>query len=356
MKLYAIIMAGGVGSRFWPRSRKALPKQLLNIFGSETMIQGTVNRLQGIVPADNIFIITNVAQREEILIQLPQLPARNIIAEPIGKNTAPCLGLGASIIHKIEKDSVIINLAADHLISDLEKFRSDILSAAGYVEKNQKLLTFGIRPTRPETGYGYVKKTGRKLADTEIYSVEKFVEKPNLEKAKSYLESGEYFWNSGMFVWRADSILEEIKLYLPELSEQLKGVNSQPGQSEFESELQMLYEKANSISIDYGIMERSQRVCLKEADFDWSDVGSWETVFEISAKSDENNAVMGDVFVNSSSNSYIYSPDKFTAVIGVEDLIIINTKDSLLVCNRKNSQDVKKVVDYLKEKRRLELI
>ena len=346
MEKYVVIMAGGVGSRFWPRSRKKSPKQLLNIIGDYTMIQETYYRVKNLVSPENVFIITNKVQKVLIEEQLPEIPAKNIIAEPVGKNTAPCIGLAAKIINNLNKDSVFVTLPADHIIKDENKFLSTLNKAIEFAESSKGLLTFGITPARPETGYGYINFNKDEIKEN-IHKVKKFVEKPDLSTAEMYLESGEYLWNSGMFIWRSDVILEEIQKYLPAIYKHLENIDEKIDEDELNQILASIYPQMDSVSIDYGIMEKSEKVYVMEGDFGWSDVGSWETVYELNKKDNDENALVGDTYVNDVKNSYIYSPEKFTAVIGVENLLVINTDDALLVCKREQAQEVKKIVDNL---------
>ncbi len=347
MDVYAVIMAGGIGSRFWPRSKEKTPKQLLKIFGEKTMIQNTVSRLNSLVKNENIFIITNKIQKPEIEEQLPNIPSENIIEEPFGRNTAACIGLASIIIEKKSKDGVMIVLPADHIIKDLDDFHETIKTSLKFAYESKGLVTIGIKPTRPETGYGYIQIDERTVAEN-IFKVYTFAEKPNYATAVRFLESGDFFWNSGMFIWRADAILGEIKIYLPELHEGLEKIKIDIGTSNFENTLNNVYGMLRNISIDYGIMEKSQKVFLIKSEFSWSDVGSWEEVYQLSDKDGDGNAIIGKVFTEMTVDSYVYSPDKFTAVIGIENLIVINTKDALLICRRDQTQEVKKVVDHLK--------
>ncbi len=347
MDLYAVIMAGGVGSRFWPRSKEKTPKQLLKIFGENTMIQSTVERLSGIVKNENIFVITNKIQKPEIKKQLPQIPKENIIEEPFGRNTAACIGLASILIESKSKDAITIVLPADHIIKDKDEFHRVISNAADYAERSDGLITIGITPTRPETGYGYIQIDENHVTDN-IFKVYTFAEKPNYATAVRFVESGDFLWNSGMFIWRTQSILDEIRNYMPDLYEGLEKIKLEIGTPKYSSTLNQVYGQLRNISIDYGIMEKSQRVFLTKGNFSWSDVGSWEEVYQLSEKNNDGNAVDGNIFIDKTIDSYIYSPGKFSAVIGVDNLIIINTEDALLVCRRDNSQDVKKVVDYLK--------
>lgn len=347
MKVYAVIMAGGIGSRFWPSSKEKTPKQLLNIFGERSMIQDTVHRLKGIVDDDNIFIVTNKVQKPEILKQLPQLPSSNIIEEPFGRNTAACIGLSAVILKSKEKDAVMITLPADHLVRDIDSFHKTVKTAINYAYKSGGLVTIGITPSRPETGYGYIQIDDREIEEN-IFKVYTFAEKPNYATAVRFLESGDFFWNSGIFIWRVDSILEEMRILMPELSEGLHKIEKDLNSPDFEKTVATVYGQLRNISIDYGVMEKSNKVFLTKGNFIWSDVGSWEEVYQLSEKDPNGNAIKGNTYTEMTVDSFIYSPNKFTAAIGVENLIIVNTDDALLVCRRDHSQEVRKVVDHLK--------
>jgi len=355
MKLYAVIMAGGVGSRFWPRSKEKTPKQLLKIFGENTMIQDTVNRLKGLVEDDNIYVITNKIQKQEIVNQLSHVPEKNIIEEPFGRNTAACIGLASVIIEERDKDAVTVILPADHIIKDIDVFHKTLKNAAEFADKSKGLVTIGIPPTRPETGYGYIQIDDANV-DTNIFKVFTFAEKPNYATAVRFLESGDFMWNSGMFIWRTDAILEEIKLLMPDLHEELEAIRKKIDKPDFEKTVFNSYGQLKSISIDYGIMEKSKKVFLTKGEFSWSDVGSWEEVYQLSPKNKDGNSINGLIYTERTIDSYIYSPKKFTAVIGAENLIIINTEEALLICRRDNCQDVKKVVDYLKINKITELL
>jgi len=347
MNLFAVIMAGGVGSRFWPRSREKSPKQLLKIFGEKTMIQNTVDRLQGLIENKNIFVVTNKIQKEEICKQLADIPVENILEEPFGRNTAAAIGLASVLIQKQNPDAVIIVLPADHIIREKDIFQETLQRTAAYAHKNRGLLTIGIPPTRPETGYGYIQIEENALEEN-IFRVLTFAEKPNYETALNFVECGDFLWNSGMFVWRVDEILNEITLHMPELAEALKKIAAAVGTASFEKTLLDEYGQLRSISIDYGIMEKSHKVFLTKGKFTWSDVGSWEEVHQLSDKDKNDNALVGTVYTDKTSDSYIYSPGKFAAVIGLDNIIVINTEDALLVCKREEAQEVKKVVDFIK--------
>jgi len=347
MKLYAVIMAGGVGSRFWPRSKKKMPKQLLKIIGEQTMIQATVHRLSGLIEKENIYVITNAIQRQEVINQLSDVPPENIIEEPFGRNTAACIGLASVIIKAKDPDAVTIVLPADHIIKDEEKFKQVLENAAKYANESKGLVTIGITPTRPETGYGYIQINDTQVAEN-IFPVYTFAEKPNYATALRFVESGDFLWNSGMFIWRVDVILDEIRNLMPDLYEGLVAIENSLSHPNFKEELKSVYAQLKKISIDYGIMEKSKKVFLTKGSFNWSDVGSWEEVYQLTEKNENGNAVVGKVYTNLVSDSYIYSPDKVTAIIGLDNVIVINHNDTVLICRRDKAQDVKEIVDYLK--------
>lgn len=350
MKTYAIIMAGGVGSRFWPRSREKMPKQLLKIFGENTMIQDTIKRIKKLIPDENIFIVTNKTQKEEIKKQLPEIPGENIIVEPFGRNTAACIGLASIIINNFHPDAVTVVLPSDHIIRDVDAFTNILRKAVDFAYKSRGLVTIGIQPTRPETGYGYIQREEKELEEN-IFKVKTFAEKPNYQTAEKFLESGDFLWNSGMFIWRIDVILEEIKNYMPDLYEGLLKLQKHLLKDDFQKQVELVYGMLRSISIDYGVMEKSNRVYVIRSTFGWSDVGSWEEVYQLSHKDENGNSIYGNCFIDDVKNSYIHSEEKFTAILGLENIIVINTDDALLVANRTHSQDVRKVVDYLKMKK-----
>ncbi len=350
MKTFAVIMAGGVGSRFWPRSREKTPKQLLKIFGENTMIQDTVNRINNLVPSENIFIVTNKIQKDEIKKQLHNIPSENIIVEPFGRNTAACIGLASIIIHNFYPDAVTIVLPADHLIRDIDAFNSIMKKATDFAYRSKGLVTIGIQPTRPETGYGYIQRDEVEIEEN-IFKVKTFAEKPNYQTAEKFLESGDFLWNSGMFIWRVDVILEEIKKHMPDLYEGLEKLRQHLLKEDFQKKLELVYGMLRSISIDYGVMEKSDRVYVIRSTFGWSDVGSWEEVYQLSHKDENGNSVSGSCFIDDVKNSYIHTEGRFIAVLGLENIVVIDTDDALLVANRTHSQDVKKVVDYLKMKK-----
>ncbi len=355
MDVYALIIAGGVGARFWPRSRKRSPKQLLEIIGSGTMIQNTVYRLDPIVPKERILIVTNAHQADEVRRQLPRIPAENIIIEPFGRNTAPAIALGAQILKKRVGEAIMFVLPADHLVHDIAAFQETLIRAVDVAEKSKGFVTVGVTPTRPETGYGYIQfhrqEEEGKFASQDAWPIVTFAEKPNVETARRFLESGDFVWNSGMFIWRISTILNGFAEFLPELADELDRLNPHIDTDGFAEALEMAYSEMKPISVDYGVMEKAENRYVIPADFGWNDLGSWDEVSRIFPKDEDGNAVEGDVFISDSKNCHISaSSDRMIAAIGIEDLIVIDTPDGLLLCRKGQSQGVKEVVDFLRRK------
>jgi len=353
VNVYCVIMAGGVGSRFWPRSREKSPKQLLKIFGERTMLQGTLSRIEHIIPPKNVLVITNKIQKPLIEEQLPNVPKENIIAEPFGKNTAPCIGLAAIMLHQFDPGAVMVILPADHLIKDEEEFLRVIKVATEVAHESGKLITIGIHPTHPETGFGYIQyhennDERNPYFERGVYRVKTFAEKPNLETAKIFLASGDFLWNSGMFVWRVDAILREFKEHLPEIYFELTKIESLIGDKNFPVVLENVYKMMRGVSIDYGVMEKASDVFVLRGNFGWSDVGSWDEVTRLSPSDSDGNTVKGKVFLRKVKNSFVDAQNKFIALVGMEDVIVIDTKDALLICKKNESQDVKEVVEFLR--------
>jgi mannose-1-phosphate guanylyltransferase len=353
--MYAVLMAGGAGTRFWPLSRKAYPKQLLNFFGSKSMLQQTYERIKPLTSNNKILVITNGRLKKEIEKQLPEIPKSNIIGEPQGKNTAPCIALAAAVISKkAADDEIMVVLPADHIVSGQSNFRTTLQVGISYAQKSDCLITLGIKPTYPETGYGYVQTAEKLLSQKgkEIFRVRTFAEKPNYETAERFMKSGDFLWNSGMFIWSVKSIIEEINEHLPELGEDLKLIRESVGKAGFTQTLKDVYARTKTVSIDYGIMELAQKVCVIKSDFGWNDLGSWEAIYNISAKDKNGNVCQtkNELLINA-KNNYFYSPKKLIAAIDVEDIVVIDMEDSILICSKEKSQDVKSVVDNLKRRK-----
>ncbi|MBN1663848.1 MAG: mannose-1-phosphate guanylyltransferase [Deltaproteobacteria bacterium] len=356
--MYAVIMAGGKGTRFWPKSRERMPKHLLDIAGEKTIIRQTVDRMRPIIPAANVLIVTGASHADELIRQLPDIPRENIIIEPVGKNTAPCIGLAAMTIRKKDPDAVMIVLPSDHMIAEEEKFLHIVGIAAEMAQQGDHLLTIGIEPTAPETGYGYIEQ-GKEVASIRgehIYAVKSIREKPDIKKAKSFLKKGGFFWNSGMFVWKASAILDAIAKWLPDIYAGLKTIEPALGTANEDQTIDDVYHAMRGISIDYGVMEKAGNALVVRGDFGWSDIGSWDALWDISEKDEMGNVVKGRFIGVDVKNSLIHSHQKLVALVGVEDLLIVETDDALLICKRGASQNVKTVVEKLMEHKKTEYL
>ncbi len=348
-----LIMAGGAGTRFWPLSRKENPKQFLNLTDQNmSMLQSTVDRVKEIVEIERVFIATNNLYVDKITEQLPKLPEENIIVEPCKRNTAPCIGLASLYIERKYPDSTMVVLPSDHVVEDTESFKNILNSAASYANKEENIVTLGIKPDKPETGYGYI-HLGDQVQEVEnnsVFKVKEFTEKPELKKAKSFFEDGNYYWNSGMFVWKTETILNKLKENLPEIYKNLKEISKSIGKPEEKEVIDEKFSCMNNISIDYGVLEKEKDIFVIPADFGWNDVGSWTALSEINEEDDNNNVINSDHVGIDTNDSIIYSEDKLVTSIGVDNLIIVNTEDAILVCNKDNAQDVKRLRKLLKEK------
>lgn len=352
--LYALILAGGVGSRFWPFSRELEPKQFINIIGKESLLQNTVSRLEGLIKPKQIFFITNQVYFFELKKQVEKfhIPDENIILEPQGKNTAPAIGLCVRLIEQKNKDAVLAVFPADHYIKDIKKFQGCI-SRAVQCASSDFLVTIGIKPNKPATGYGYIKighQVTKSPSHQRYYIVDKFLEKPGLEKAKKYTASKDYFWNSGMFIWKVSVFRDELAKYMPELYSQLKSIQTK-------DDIEKVWGKIKPISVDYGIMEHSKKIALVTADFYWSDLGSWDVLDELQRKDKSGNVLSRNSLDCGSQGLSAFSRgDRLIATIGLKDLIIADTPDALLVCDKQKTQEVKKIVEQLKSGNRKEHI
>ena len=346
-----VIMAGGKGERFWPKSRINLPKQFLSLTDDgKSMIQHTVERAKSLVDIENVYVVTNEMYKNLVLEHVPDIPDENIIIEPVAKNTAPCIGLAAMHIAKKDINSKMIILPSDHLIKFNEIFIDTLKTALDVVEKGDNLVTIGITPNYPETGYGYINFTkGESFKDSaNVYEVLRFVEKPNLEKAKEYLTSGQYLWNSGMFVWKASTILKNFKEYLPEIYEGLQKIGESIGTEKYEEVLKKEFSNLPSESIDYGIMEKAKNIYVIPGNFGWDDVGSWLSLERINKTNQDGNVINGNVISIRTKNSIIQGNEKLIATIGLEDIVIVDTDDVTLICHKDNTQEVKEIINNLK--------
>ncbi len=348
MKKTALIMAGGRGERFWPKSRKSLPKQFLSLTDDgKTMIQLTVERISSLVELEDIYISTNKDYKKLVLEQLPGIPKENILCEPIGRNTAPCIGLGAMHIARKYEDAIMMVLPSDHLIKYNKMFINTLKDGCGIAEKGANLVTIGITPDYPETGYGYI-KFNPDDTDGHAYAVERFVEKPGIEVAKEYLETEEYLWNSGMFMWKVSTILSNLQKFLPDMYTGLKRIQEAIGTEEQEVVLEKVFPDFESVSIDYGIMEKAENIYILPGTFGWDDVGSWLAVGRIKKSNENGNVVDGNIITINSKNNIIQGGRKLIATIGIEDLIIVDTEDATLICEKNSAADIKKVLENLK--------
>jgi mannose-1-phosphate guanylyltransferase len=356
--MFAVIMAGGKGTRFWPRSRERMPKHLLDILGERTIIRETVDRIRPIVPADRTLVVTGRSHAAEVIRQLPEIPPENILIEPVGRNTAPCIGLAALHILSRVRDEIMLVLPSDHRIGDETAFRRILQAAAGEAMQGDSLVTIGIRPTGPETGYGYIEQgdLSSTFGDDKIYRVRSIREKPPREQAERFLAQGGFSWNSGMFVWKASTIVKAIERFLPALHRGLMQIREAIGTDREEEVLTEVYAGLQPISIDYGVMEKSGEVLVIPGSFGWSDLGSWDALWEVSARDAKGNAVRGEFIGIDAADSLIHSPRKLVALIGVRDLLVIETEDALLVCRRGRSQDVRKVVEEIERRGRKEYL
>ncbi len=350
--MYAVFMAGGSGTRFWPMSRRRRPKQLLKIVGDQTMMQATVNRIRPIIPPENMYVVTGADLADDVRRQVPDIPAGHILTEPIPRNTAPCVGLAAITIRRHDPHGTMIVLPADHVIREERRFLELLTAAARVAAERPFLVTLGIVPDRPETGYGYIRK-GEKTLDMgehDIFRVAQFVEKPDLERARQYVSSGAYLWNSGMFVWRVEAILDNIRRHLPLLFEGLEKIAEGGGNAGQNEILRTVYQSLTPVSIDYGVMEKTMDAVVIPCDCGWNDVGSWASLGQILPKDDAGNTSLGQFVSLETTNTIAVAPDKLVAAIGLDNLVIIDTADVLLVCPKDRAQEVKWIVEHLGEK------
>ena len=372
--VYAIILAGGSGTRFWPLSRETCPKQMLQIVGEDTLLRQTIKRINGFVPPENIWIVTTEDKAQDIKFHLdplgPMAKEIQFIREPIGRNTAPAIGLAALHIMHLSPESIMVVMPSDHFIPDTEKFLSDLRLAIQGAEAGY-LVTFGIKPSRPETGYGYVKvDNSSRMELNGFLKVDRFFEKPDIEAARTYFSDDSYFWNSGIFVWKTSQILSEIRNHLPALYQTLKKIESLLFTTEKPSipqslpvreagaipnpQWSTLYADLESISIDYGIMEQSHNALMVPATFQWFDLGSWAALEEILEKDNSGNIIRGNTIDLGSRNSIVFSGERLVATIGLKDMVVVDTPDATLVTPKNRVQDVRRIVENLRQNGREE--
>jgi mannose-1-phosphate guanylyltransferase len=348
---YVAIMAGGVGTRFWPMSRSGYPKQFLDILGTgKTLLQSTFERFKAFMPVHQIYIVTAQEYVSIVREQLPELPATNILGEPSRKNTAPCIAYVAFKLRELNPHANLIVAPSDHLIEDSFAFKNDCLKALKHTENNSDFVTMGIKPASPNTGYGYIQYDTQETNDS-IFSVERFTEKPDATLARAFLESGDYLWNSGIFIWKVRDILQAFKDYMPDMYRQFFQVKDHLN-GPYENEvLDLVFKKCESISIDYGIMEHAENVKVIPANFDWDDLGTWNSAWEKFEKDDQANAIKGNnVLAHDSQGCLVQSDNKRLIVIGgLQDLIVVDTPDALLVCHKDQEQQIKQYVNNINQ-------
>lgn len=343
---YIVIMAGGRGERFWPQSRLQRPKHLLPIVGDKPMLAQAIDRVTPVVPKENIFIITNAEQREAVLEVCPEVPADQVVGEPVGRDTAAAVGLAGILVQQKNPDGVFAILPADHVIEDIAGFGKTLELAFEAAENGDFLVTIGIEPTEPATGYGYIQKGDKVSEENPVFKVQRFVEKPDLETAKSYLASGEYAWNAGMFVWQASNLKKALAKHVSGLSNSLSEIEDKlSGSSDLESVLNEYYPEIEKISIDFALMEKADNVLTIPAGFDWDDVGEWPAVARHYQSDDQGNVSRGLAVMENSSGNIVYTEDDhLVALLGVEDLIVVRTEDATLVCRKDQAQQIKGLV------------
>jgi mannose-1-phosphate guanylyltransferase len=357
---YPVILAGGRGTRFWPLSRKRRAKQLLALDGKQTMIQQTGARLLPLAPAKRFWIITNEASQPEIARQIPRLIKPQIIAEPVGRNTAPAIGLAAFILLRSDPEAVIGMFPSDHVIGDEKRYRRVLQRGIEIAAGGENIVVLGIRPTRAETGYGYIE--ANPAMERETHRVRRFTEKPDAQRATEFVTAGNYFWNSGMFLWSARTLANALREHLPKTAPILEQIAATFGTRRFAGTLRRLYPECENISIDYAVLEprslkgeRNSNIFCLPADFGWNDLGSWTALHEhhvAKGQSPDGNVISGEgIFTLNASGNYIHAPGKFVAAVGVNNLVVVETADALLITTREQAQDVGKIVKYLDEKK-----
>ncbi len=354
---YALIMAGGSGTRFWPLSRRKRPKQLLQLLGPQTLLEQSVARLKGIIPPSRILVFTNELLRRQIIRRLPSIPPEQIVAEPAARNTAPTIGLAAHEILRRDPEGLMVVLPSDHVIARPAEFRRVLRAACRWASAEGRSVTVGLKPTRPDTGYGYVRR-GRRVArldGQEIFRVDRFTEKPPLPRARQYLASGRYLWNGGLFIWRASTLLDNLRKCQPRMARGLAKISAAGGAGS-RAVLRREYPRLEKISIDYAVMEKISEVYVVAADIGWSDVGSWGVVYGLQKPGADKNVVRGKSVCLDSSGNMIVASGRAVVAVGVRDMVIVETPDAILVCPRARSQDVGRAVQELERRGWLKLL
>lgn len=359
---YGVIMAGGGGSRLWPKSRSRRPKQFLKLTSHKTMLQETLQRVTPLIPINNIYIVTTNQYVEEVRFELPNLPEENVLIEPVSRNTAIAIGLSAVHIQKLNPQALITTLASDHLINNPKEFRATLVRALMAAQKGDYLMTIGIHPTEPHIGFGYIHSNGLKFKVNgyPVFKVESFTEKPNLATAQAYIATGEYFWNANINAYQVKNILDSFKKHMPKLYRGLVKLEESLNTAHYKEVLSSLYENTESVAIDTGILEKAKNVLMVPGDFGWSDIGSWRELHELSPLSIDGNVMLGDesgehLFLDT-QNCLIHSSGRLVATIGLKNMIIVDTVDALLVCPKERAQEVKDLVERIKKQKRVEYL
>ncbi len=364
LPICAVLLAGGRGTRFWPRSRMRTPKQLLNIVGAKTMLRETVERIESVVPSRNVWVVTNIEQAAAVRREMSGTPLSHVLAEPVGRNTAAAIGLAAMHLTHEHGDALMAVLPSDSYVADAVGYRKLVQAALELARAPGNLVVLGVPPTRPETGYGYIERgaPSAQPRGVEAYLVRRFTEKPERRVARGYAASGKYFWNAGMFFWRVSTFIDSLKQFLPATHDALLELGQSVGTKRYAAALRRIYPQIESISVDYAIMEPATRtegaprVSVIPAEVGWSDIGSWAAVYELLSAEAGANVSAGPSFTVDAEGNYFWSPKKFIAAIGVRDVVLVETDDALLLCSRERSQDVGKIVKWLEERKQPGLI
>lgn len=356
--MYVVVLAGGSGTRLWPRSRRQSPKHLLNLTHPEaTMLQETVRRVRPLVSPERVYVVTNARHADQVREQLAEVPPGNVLSEPVGRNSGPAIAYAAAHVRKQDPAGVMLVLSADHVILKEHVFR-DTVQAATQAAGGGRLVTLGITPTYAATGYGYMEmgETVESVQGFDVRQVLCFAEKPNAETAKHYYESGRYVWNSGMFAWKADTIMEEMRMYMPTLHDTIASLEPVLGTPEEPELIERVWPQIEEKSIDYGVLEKSDKVVTLPVEIGWSDVGDWAALAELSPRDEHGNSTTGDALLVDSRDSFLYSSGRLIAGIGLEGLVVVDTGDALLICHKDRTQEVRKVVEHLRATEREDLL